>query len=416
MKYIAIIETSDVGAKYTGEACRRLGYEPLFLFQENNYQADTLNQLKEFSYIATETNDANRLFQILKKSHYQVAMVTTFLDSRLPVAAELAQLMNIPGLPVELINLKDKLQVYIKAPHLFPASYEFNRQSINIHELKKFLREQGKIILKPRLTAGGLGVQIVNSEKELIESLQFVKDFQAASHLQADEWMAQSFKTGQLISVEGYSFQGKVHFWGATGRKKIENTESIAYFPHEIQNHARVEYSIYFKMQNQVTELLQSLNLKTTFFHIEFMVTEMGESFIIDPNIGRIGGGGLLEVIALSYQVTPTDVCEFILRLSLLGEVDKSSCLSADHSFQDLISASTIMYGSHQAGQLNRVIIPEEFSFFHTQILNNNTHIPAMGNDNWAWVGILSMPTNTVEALIPQMRLVVNDKQEALCF
>lgn len=416
MKYIAIIETSDVGARYTGQACRRLGYEPLFLFQENNYQADTLKQLKEFSHIITSTCDANHLCQVLKKSFYEVAMITTFLDSRLSVAAELAHNMNIPGLPIELIALKDKQQVFLKAPHLFPASKEFHRQKVNVEELKSFLSEQGKIILKPRLTAGGLGVQIVSSENELVESLKAVSDFQTAPQLQADQWMAQTFKTGQLISIEGYSLQGQVHFWGSTGRRKVGNTESIAYFPHELQNDTSSEYPIYLQMQRQVVELLQAVNIQTTFFHIEFMVTAQGESFIIDPNIGRIGGGGLLEALALSHQVSPIDVCEFILRLSLLGEVVPTSALARTYDFADLIPAWTIMYGSHTSGQLNQVVIPEEFSFYHTQILNNGTQIPAMGNDNWAWVGILSLPADAVDMHIEKMKLVINDKQERLCF
>lgn len=416
MKYIAIIETSDVGARYTGLACRRLGYEPLFIFQKNNYQADTLNQIFEFTHIETQTNNAQQIAETLRQSSYLIALVTTFLDSKLPVASELAQILNLPGLPMELLDLKDKNKVLQKAPHLFPSSLEFHRQNLNLQELKTFLHQHGTIILKPRLTAGGLGMQIVSSEQELLSSLENVKTFQAPPHLKADEWMAQAFKTGQLLSLEGYYHQGKIHFWGATGRRKVGNTESVAYFPHELQNEKHLQHSTYLRMQKQVTELMQAVNIQTAFFHIEFIVTENGASYIIDPNIGRIGGGGLIEVLALVFNLSPIDVCEFILSLSLLNKEDTSSPLSQNIPFAHLIPASTLMYGSQHGGELNSVNLPNNFHFYHTQILNTGIQIPAMGTDNWAWVGILSLPTSLVNNLTTEMKITVNGEQESLCF
>ena len=97
-------------------------------------------------------------------------------------------------------------------------------------------------------------------------------------------WMAQEYKAGKLMSVEGFFQHGKTTFLGISGRGKIGKTESRITFPDD----EHVTLTARLHMQAACRALLERARIGSAYFHIEFMV-DGDNAFVIDANVGRIG-------------------------------------------------------------------------------------------------------------------------------
>ena len=129
-KTLLILETSDIGCKYTAEAARKLGFSPVFLADLRNYQADTLEQLRRETVLDVPTTDAQHLYKHLQhRGMTGIAAVVTFLDSRLRVATELARLLNVSGHDPVCEKLKDKIWVQGLVPEYSPRTLRLSSQT-----------------------------------------------------------------------------------------------------------------------------------------------------------------------------------------------------------------------------------------------------------------------------------------------
>lgn len=232
MKKIIVIETSDIGALYTARAAQLLGYEALFLTNLNNYQSDTRNQLLECQYIDCDTTSAESLLQTLKNHKVdEIAGVITFLDSRLTIATELAQKLEVKGLDRSILELKDKAYVQKLIPHFSPPTVIFSLNEFPYTEIEQLMARFKKIIIKPTLTAGALGVHILDCVEDLKEIKTRLSFANLPEFLNNGTWVAQAYLDGPLYSIEGYVRNGSVNILGISDRLKIGKTESQISFP-----------------------------------------------------------------------------------------------------------------------------------------------------------------------------------------
>ncbi|MGZ3772558.1 MAG: ATP-grasp domain-containing protein [Pseudobdellovibrionaceae bacterium] len=227
MKKIIVIETSDIGAKYTVKAAEHLGYETLFLANLGNYQADTKKELLESQYIDCDTTSADSLYQTLKQNNIQdIAGVITFLDSRLVVASELAKKLGVNGINESVIGLKDKGHVQNLIPQFSPPTITFKLTQFPYEEIKQLFQKFEKIIIKPTLTAGALGVEIIESPNELNGIANKLANSNLPDFLNNNTWVAQAYLDGPLYSIEGYVKNGELNILGISDRFKVGKTES----------------------------------------------------------------------------------------------------------------------------------------------------------------------------------------------
>lgn len=390
-KKILLIETSDIGAKPTGEAVRHLGFEPVFLVNLKNYQADTLSQILQYEHYDTDTTSVDSMQAWIEKQNWDVFAVTTFLDSRLHLAIDLASRLQVRGLDPRLLPFKDKGRVEELAPGICPPSISFSRDFIPLDDIASFRERFSNTILKPRCTAGGLGFRMFTAQDKLPEILSHLRNFNIPHHLQPTEWMIQAFIPGELVSVEGFVKAGEINILGLTGRRKIGNTESWFGFPYEHKISERAANQAHAK----VRELLQLSGLKYAFFHIEVIVNAT-EAYVIDANLGRMGGAGLGEILATAYKVHPIEIFAEVLRISL--DLDGA----AEFWKRVPQPAISIAYGVQNSCFLHSFSKAASPSIYHTQILSEGK-VPAMGTDNWAWVGIVSGVQQEVHAFLDQV-------------
>jgi hypothetical protein len=298
-------------------------------------------------------------------------------------------MLQVRGLDARFKPYKDKGAVYELAPHLSPPSVCFRRDHFPLMEIDELRSRFSAVIVKPRCTAGGIGARTFQAHEPIADLEEHVRGRSLPAHLQPEEWMVQAFVEGELISVEGFVFEGETTLLGFTGRRKIGNTESWCGFPYE----RRIARAAADEARAKVRELVSHAQIRFGFFHIELMVSG-NQAFIIDANMGRMGGGGIGEIFAVAFQAPPAEIFAEVLNLSLFPEAP-----IADLWKRTPKSAVSVAYGLPIESDLQEVR-PAPPSVFHTQILDRGAHVPAMGTDNWAWVGIVSGEHSSVREFL----------------
>lgn len=387
MKRLVFLESSDIGVRYSGQAARALGFEPLFLCDLRQYQADPRSQLAEFEVLDIETSSIDRVLEALARFRGDIAAVTTFADTRLRVASEVAEILRVVGVDRSVRSLKDKSAVQRLVPEFSPETVEFAlrdlSQGLAFESLQKLFRRAPSLIVKPVDAAGGLGLIHVQRVEDLPKLASHPVLAHVPTKILEGRWIAQAFIKGDLISVEGFVRAGVPRVLGISYRKKIGSTESASTFPADraLDPHARE------RALRGVNHLLERANFHNGYFHIEFIV-DGPECVMIDANVGRIGGGAVAEQIALAYGRDPVDVFRHVLLTTLFPERSVDEVYSCPAT--ELRETYAILYGLEKGGSLRSVRLPRDLAVRHTQVLGSGANVSPMGRDDWSWIGIIS--------------------------
>ncbi len=405
---LVFLESSDVGAAYSAEAAHRLGYEALFLVTPRNYQGDTRAQLEAFRCLECDTYDVAAMAARLESAGvHDVVGVMTFLDSRLVPAFELASRLGVPGPDAAVARLKDKAHVTRLISEHSPLSIEFSRRQVPLDRLARLLGVCDRIVVKPTKTAGALGMKVFTLAN--LENIPaHVVNAALPGGLDDGQWVAQVFLDGPLYSLEGYVSAGRVCFLGVSDRRKVGSTESRLRFPSESElgDQGRRD------AESAVAKLVERSGFRDGFFHVEFIYSE-GRPWIIDANVGRLGGGPLGEMIPLSFGIEVEDFFAFVIDVSLFGgrRFDATRLFSRPR-----VKTQGLCYGSEVAGVLSAVRWPGVLRSRHTRIVDLGTRVPAMGGDNWGWIGLLSGIAGDTEAEASAGALRIDDEDRPLCY
>jgi hypothetical protein len=388
MSTLLIIESACVGAAYTGEAARNLGYHPVFLTDPAATQGETREQVERYTSLRCDTSSVEAMVLAVERAELgDIAAVISLCDTSIPISVDLAQAIGARSINPIVRQLKNKAAVHDLIPDFSPPSLQFQSSAIPHAELGKLLDRFGRIIIKPCNAAGGLGAfPIIADELDTVE--QRINDCPLPAHLNPKAWLAQAFIEGPLISLEGFVANGQPFFFGFSGRRKIGMTESVVIFPFDDELSKVTQEA----SKQAATALFQRSGYRDGYFHIELMLK--GDiPYVTDANIGRVGGGGLSQQFAISFGVEPTDIYRHILALSLEGDNQLGA------GFQSRRNGTTwsVMYGVPVDAKLAEVRLPSDFSSHHTRILDYGTSVTPMGTDNYSWIGIATGNVGTIE-------------------
>jgi hypothetical protein len=315
------------------------------------------------------------------------------------MAVTLSQELRCLGLDPALLNLKDKKAVAALVSECSPKTMRFSPRSVDESELKKFLAHcDAGIVLKLCNGTGAFGTEMVRSLSDLAPALDRISHQNVPEHMNPDEWVAQEFVDGELASCEGYVSEGKVSIIGFTGRRKVRNTESQALFPYDekLSNAARSVAT------DAVKILVQRAKFRQGYFHTEFIFN--GERcFLIDANFGRFGGGSLGEMLALSFGVDTVDVYEHLLQISFRGTSQFDP-----YRKPAPVPSKGLFYGAPTDLTLEKLLLPNDLKSQHYRLISDGAHVPAMGSNNWAWIGILTGTSPKVDEEFEQIRVMSN--------
>ena len=176
------------------------------------------------------------------------------------------------------------------------------------------------IIVKPTDRSGSLGVNLVNSKKDLYEAVQIALDVSLEHKAIVEE-----FIEGREISVEFISFRGK--HYPLTITDKI--TTGAPHFV-ELEHHqpAYLAYDLYRTIYSLNDKALSSLGITNGASHAEYKITSSGDIFIIEIG-GRMGGDFIgSDLVQLS---TGYDFLKGVINVAL-GQFEKPVVKNEHHS------------------------------------------------------------------------------------
>ncbi|WP_394826508.1 acetyl-CoA carboxylase biotin carboxylase subunit family protein [Pendulispora albinea] len=405
IRKLVIVESSCVGADYMGRAAIQAGYQPIYLSSKAGSQGDTRAQMQRYTCIECDTSSVETMASALAGVDGIEAAVS-FCDTYIMNAVRLAQALSVRGQPAVLERLKDKWEVQQLILDYSPSTMAFEANAIPVDEIRQFVRTRGNVIVKGRRSSGGLGAKYLTKPAQADELPQFVQNAGIPNHLAPDLWLAQVAIQGDLVSLEGFVAQGEPTFLGFSGRKKVGMSEAMILFPWD----DHVSHKAKARAREAVTALVRRAGLASGYFHVEFMMTH-DDAFVIDANMGRIGGGGLGQQIALAHGITPVALHAHVLNLALEGDAP-----APNFSRRSKKDTASIMYGIPVKARFHGVQKPAEFASMNTVILDEGELVPAMGSDNYAWIGIASGFRTDVENDVRSLRIETDRGEFAAAF
>ena len=400
MAMLYIIESSVIGPAYVRRAARDIGLEVTYLSRVSNQEGDALHQMLAGRVLQCDTEDRDAMAALIREDTDQrdLAGVVTFLDSRLDVCAALCRALAVNGVDQAIGVIKSKAVVNALIPEYVPRSLHCDAREAPAADLRKMLREAPHgLIVKPAFAAGAKGYREIATEAQLLPAEQLV-DKQLSPFLKPHDLVVQEKIVGELVSLEGFVTQGTLRFLGATGRRKLGHSESVFIFPYD----ERIDPRALARAKEAVLALVERSGYENGFFHTEFII-DGAEAWLIDANVGRPGGANLAEVFSVAYGVDPAVFYALVLSVNLFGHVP----VTIDWD-RPLTPSLGIAYGLPRRGRLLGVEGLENPASRHTVAQNLGCEVEAMGESNWAWVGLLAGTQADVLVDVARLRLRTN--------
>lgn len=399
MKKIIFIETSDVATRYCALAVAGLGFEPLFVVgSAAYYQGDTYAQLMEFAYL--ECADTTNVEAIVSSLNHlpgdSIEAVISLVETRVPVAVQVASRLGVKGLDLTLTRLAGKEFVASLIPEFSPTSIEVSECSDFAALALDQFAHCGKVIVKPARGSGAAGyAEFLLSDAEFKEKvLAHVRH--CTRDMGAKTFVMQEYADGRLVSLEGYAIAGKCHFLGVSLRRKINNTESVNYFPAS----GCLPEAMIQRMQSAVEAIVSRSGLQQGYFHSEFIVGAQ-TAVLIDANFGRVAGAAISEQIALSCQCDPVRFFQHVIAVGCLQG-------QAPLVTSPPIDTISIFYGLPFHARINDIRFPQPWSLNHTRVLDAFVSVEAMGKDDWGWIALVSGTAEDVRRQIDGLKIVTD--------
>lgn len=224
--------------------------------------------------------NVDKLVEVFKELEIDGLLPTTELT--VSVAAELADILGLIGMPVELakkVTNKDfvrnnlgKLN-YIKQPY-----YDVYTFKDKLPVIKKY-----PVIVKPTSLGGKRGITVAKTDKEFQDAISFAKAYSSNNN---NKVIIEEFiNEGKEYSVESLSYKGKHYI--------IQITEKIiSGIPHCVElghlQPANLGNNIKDKIIKGIKELLTKIGVDNTATHTEVKVVN-DDIYLIELN-SRLGG------------------------------------------------------------------------------------------------------------------------------
>jgi hypothetical protein len=398
--YLAVLECTDAGGAEIGIAITQMGYRPLFLLDPQLYRADVAVSLQNFECAVVDTTNSSDVLALLESMKATLVGVTSLVDSRIPIAAEVARKLDLFGPDPACIVLHDKAEVARFCPEVSPTTQVAGGPRSATATLADWQRSFGDsaVIVKPRMGCGAVGVRRLATSADRRAFMLATPDL--------DEWVVQEDVAGSLYSLEGWVGGSGLHFVGWTSRRRIANTETelrlegIDALPHALTTQAK----------RAIMTLFDRACLRRGWFHIEFIVDDDHAGLrLIDANVGRTGGAMLPHVLAMALGVRPTELYQHAIETQLWGR----SNVSVADSLRPKQIHKCICFCSPRAAMLRAVHLPHPLirpeTLRVTCILGPGDQVTAAGHDDWSWIGFVAGPEDEVDSYARDIRIQIDD-------
>lgn len=336
MAHLLIIENWVEGTgRLLPKAINRLGHSYTFVTRNKSHYLDSESQkihpvlAYADNVLTTETNDIEQLIEFLQGQHQllQFDGVSTICDYYVDTVAEVAKALELPqafSSNVVKERRKHLVREALQGCGLANPKYAVCHDWIETEQAAEVIGYP--LVLKPSDLASSAFVQLVHDQTELKTAFDQLGQFSVNFREQAREplWLLEEFMTGDEISVEAVTYQGKTTVIGITDKSLVGHPYFIEdghMFPAKLDNQTQEQVSEF------VCQVLEAVGHDHGISHTEVKLTKGGPRLVeINP---RPGGNYIAELIEL---VTGIDFLEMHINLALNREPDLSGLAGAKGS------------------------------------------------------------------------------------
>lgn len=400
MKKIIILGINAVGVKYLPAAMWRAGCEPVFILDPENFAGEARDVLNGYDCRVVDIEDGEQVRKLFAENPALAEdawAITSFFDEKFPLVAELAERYGLHAPEPVFARLSSKAEVARLVPEYSPASIDFPATQWRTINPSLVIPAPDGHVLKPAAQSGARGAVRV-PPGATAEDLGNAIAASGLPYGEDERWILQARIEGRMVSLEGYVADGTVTFLGFSMRGRIKWTEVSNVLPADGMIPARVRDGC----REAVTALVERSAMSRGYFHCEFLVARE-RPYLIDSNMGRPGGAGIVEQLALAHGLDPVDVFHHALVLGL-------PCLErvpapAYRRVTGCVPTTSFFYGMAEGAVVESLTLPSQRKCLHTQVVPAGRYVEAVGTGDHAWVGILT--GRTADALAEIDRIAV---------
>lgn len=397
MATIVVLEPTPVTLPHLKHAVESLRHRCVFVVSRDHYEPGLYPYLDEVECIEADTSSAKEVVNALcRRPELEIAGVTTTADRFLRASREVADALSTRGPDPCLLEYSSKAGAYRASPDSFPATVLFEPRAIPFELLADKLRTQGPFVCKPSRAAGADGIFMVSTPSDVTSLAELIDN-----RFYTQEWIAQSAVDGTLLSLEGYVIAARMHVLGLSIRRRFGFSEVTNEFPRE---GTRVGEDVEWTIVDLQKRFLAATGFRNGYFHSEYILAADQRAFLIDPNLGRVGGGGIFHQIATSFAVAPEAILSHVMDVTLFAE---SSIDGRVLYGRRPLPSIFVQYGLQASGTLLQLNLPAERNgVFHTQIAKIGAHLREHGRNNRSQIGIAAGERAAVKKFIEATTIV----------
>ncbi|CAI2552436.1 hypothetical protein AKUH4B114J_01010 [Apilactobacillus kunkeei] len=164
------------------------------------------------------------------------------------------------------------------------------------------------IVLKPKNGNSSKGVTIVKNSNELLSFITHCKNI--------ENYEFEEYISGDIYHVDGYVSKGKLKFCKPS--RYINTPLQYETNNSPLGSQLILDKNFDLKVFNFTKDVLKTLGLKNSVFHLEF-IYHNGNLFFLE--VGARQGGG--EIVPLYKQVFGIDLVKILLKTQLLENIDE---------------------------------------------------------------------------------------------
>lgn len=399
MQHILIVGINRISVKYICEAIRNAGYDLILSIDKSGLCGDALRAISDVQCIPpfSEHNALSDYLSVHPDVFQKVHSITTFFDELFPMIKTVAEAFKFNGPPPVFAELASKYAVGKLIPEHVPAEVQisFSEEKFVLPWLNT--HENNKVILKPAIGSGALATTTLHLEPDR-DPTHTIKSAISASGAESHEtlpWIIQAYCSGVLVSMEGFVQGGKTVFLGLSRRERVRFTEVANHFPDD----SSIPCVVQEKIQVAIHDLVNRSGFDNGFFHCEFIATDT-TAYLIDANMGRLGGATIVEQVAMAYGFSPSSVLQHaaLLPLGLAASIPKYDPAARARN------TLSYWYGLEEVSVIRGWEIPV-ISSIHTPVASPGSRIEPVGVSDYSWVGMLTGYTDIVQQEINLIRV-----------
>lgn len=276
-----------------------------------DYLPDNPGQQVVDEFFEVSTTEKDAVLQVAVENNID-GVLAYASDPAAPTAAYVAERLNLPGNPVEAVNILCNKGRFRKLQDQLALHHPRYRVCQALEEVEDFASEaQGKIVIKPTDSSGSKGVQVLSNESGLSEAYEAAKSYSKSETVIVEEFVHAVSRQmhGDGLVVNGdlkICLMGRHHYAPGTNAP-------IATFWNTGEDRAVLD-----SVRKVVQSIINAVGFLNGQINIEARITASGEPFIVE--IGPRAGGNFTPVV-LSH-LSSFDFLEANVNLALGKQIE----------------------------------------------------------------------------------------------